>query len=38
MEGKFVVVMLLIGAVAVMGNSPLEDEGISDQLLNYLAR
>ena len=27
MEGKFVVVMLLAGAVAVMGNSPLEDGG-----------
>jgi len=28
MEGQFVVVMLLFGAVAVMGNSPLDDEGI----------
>ena len=29
MEGKFVVVMLLVGAVAAMGNSPLKDEGNS---------
>ena len=29
MEGKFLVVMLLAGAVAAMRNSPLEDEGIS---------
>ena len=29
MEGKFVVAMLLVGTVAAMGNSPLEDEGIS---------
>ncbi|XP_020628961.1 putative gastrointestinal growth factor xP4 isoform X1 [Orbicella faveolata] len=31
MEGQFVVVMLLFGAVAVMGNSPLDDEGSCDQ-------
>lgn len=36
MEGKFMVVMLLFGAVAVMGYSPLEDEGIQNISLHNL--
>ena len=36
MEGKFMVVMFLFGAVAVMGNSPLEDEGIQNISLHNL--
>lgn len=36
MEGKFMVIMLLFGAVAVMGNSPLGDEGIQNITLQNL--